>query len=85
MVAIATIFYVFIGNSTLLLAQTLIHSVSIIFLVTLRHNQPKDKIEKHRASYSNNRRNEPYQAQSAHIPIEIFGNTGTYTANLAIS
>ena len=85
MVAIATIFYVFIGSFLLFLAQTLIHSVSIILLVTLGHNQPKDKIEKHRASYSNNRRDEPYQAQSAHIPIEIFGKTGTYTANLAIS
>ena len=85
MVAIATIFYVFIGSFLLFLAQTLIHSVSIILLVTLGHNQPKDKIEKHGASYSNNRRDEPYQAQSAHIPIEIFGNTGTYTANLAIS
>ena len=85
MVAIATIFYVFIGSFLLFLAQTLIHSVSIILLVTLGHNQPKDKIEKHGASYSNNRRDEPYQAQSAHIPIERFGNTGTYTANLAMS
>ncbi len=85
MVAIATIFYVFIGSFLLFLAQTLIHSVRIIFLVTLGHDQPKDKIEKHGASYSDNRRNEPYQAQSAHIPIKILGNTGTYTADLAIS
>ncbi len=85
MVAIATIFYVFIGSFLLFLAQTLIHSVRIIFLVTLGHDQPKDKIEKHWASYSDNRRNEPYQAQSAHIPIKILGNTGTYTADLAIS